>query len=399
VDLATQHHLIDRILTHLDRRTTDAGGEERYVPVTDYLDPQLYAAEVEAAHRRRPLIVGHAGQLAEPGDFLTDEVAGTPVLVVRDAAGGVRCHVNVCRHRGFRLVGEDTGTGLREIICGYHAWTYDPTGELRHIPDHKRCFPGVDRSARGLLPMSAWVDQGFIWVDPATAPSGPPAPRATAGPGDTDELDPRLLAELDSYGFAEDSYYGGTVLEGAFNWKLGVEAFLEVYHFQILHPAMKNYVFAPEVALLDHFGDDLRLVAPKKEVTVLADTPREEWRLRPRVTVVYYLFPGTFLFVEKRHASVLQIRPAGPERSKVMIFHFARADGLRRKAALDRNIAAFLQAVDEDLGACESIQSGLRAGQDQLLFGRNENALHAFREALTRRVAATDPAETGAARR
>ena len=389
MDLATQHHLIERILTHLDRRTTDAGGEERYVPVTDYLDPQLYAAEVEAAHRSRPLIVGHAGQLAEPGDFLTDEVAGTPVLLVRDAAGGVRCHVNVCRHRGFRLVGEPAGTGMREMICGYHAWTYDPTGDLRHIPDQKRCFPGVDKATRGLLPMSAWVDQGFVWVDPATAPS---APRAAS-----DELDPRLLAELAAYGFAEDSYYGGKAVEGAFNWKLGVEAFLEVYHFQILHPAMKNYVFAPEVALIDHFGDDIRLVAPKKEITVLADTPREEWRLRSRVTVVYFFFPGTFLFVEKRHASLLQIRPAGPERSTVKVFHFARQDGLRRIGTLDRNIGGFLQALEEDLAACESIQAGLRSGQDELLFGRNENALHFFRDTLARRVAAaTGRTEVGA---
>jgi phenylpropionate dioxygenase-like ring-hydroxylating dioxygenase large terminal subunit len=384
VDLATQHQLIDRILTHLDRRTTDAGGEERYVPVTDYLDPQRYAAEVEAAHRSRPLIVGHASQLAEPGDFLTDMVGGTPVLLVRDAAGAVRCHVNVCRHRGFRLVDEPAGTGMREMICGYHAWTYDPTGELRHIPDQKRCFPGVDRTARGLLAMSAWVDQGFVWVDPATAPSVCPVPGATVA----DELDPRLLAELAGYGFAEDSHYGGTVLDGAFNWKLGVEAFLEVYHFQILHPAMKNYVFAPEVALIDHFGDDIRLVAPKKEITVLADAPREQWRLRPRVTVVYFLFPATFLFVEKRHASVLQIRPTGPERSTVKVFHFARPDGLRRLGTLDRNIGGFLQALEEDLAACESIQSGLRSGQDELLFGRNENALHAFRDTLARRVAA-----------
>jgi len=394
VDIATQHHLIDRILTHLDQRSTDAGGEERYVPIGDYLDPQLYAAEVEAAHRSRPLIVGHASQLAEPGDFLTDEIAGTPVLLVRDAAGAVRCHVNVCRHRGFRLVDRPAGAGLREMICGYHAWTYDPTGELRHIPDQKRCFPGVDRSARGLLPMSAWVDQGFIWVDPATAPSVWPVPRARVSA----ELDPRLLAELASYDFAEDSYYGGKVIDGAFNWKLGVEAFLEVYHFQILHPAMKNYVFAPEVALIDHFGDDIRLVAPKKEITVLAGTPREQWRLRPRVTVVYFLFPATFLFVEKRHASVLQIRPTGVETSRALTFHFARTDGLHRLAALDRNIGGFLQALDEDLAACESIQAGLRSGQEQLLFGRNENALHAFRDTLARRVAAAaGRADVGAA--
>ncbi|HZB47991.1 MAG TPA: aromatic ring-hydroxylating dioxygenase subunit alpha [Mycobacteriales bacterium] len=380
MDLATQHQLIERILTHLDRRTTDAGGEERYVPVSDYLDPQLYAAEVEAAHRSRPLIVGHASQLAEPGDFRTDEVAGTPVLLVRDAAGQIRCHVNVCRHRGFKLVDQPAGSGLAEMICGYHAWTYDPSGELRHIPDQKRCFPGVDKADRGLLPMSAWVDQGFIWVDPATAPT---ARRATA-----DELDPRLLAELAGYGFAEDSYYGGKVIDGAFNWKLGVEAFLEVYHFQILHPAMKNYVFAPEVALIDHFGDDIRLVAPKKEILKLRDVPREQWRLRPRVTVVYYLFPATFLFVEKRHASVLQIRPTGVETSRAVTFHFARTEGLRRLATLDRNIGGFLQALDEDLAACESIQAGLRSGQEHLLFGRNENALHAFRDMLSRRVAA-----------
>ena len=120
-------------------------------------------------------------------------------------------------------------------------------------------------------------------------------------------------------------------------------------------------------------------MAPKKEITVLADTPREQWRLRPRVTVVYYLFPATFLFVEKRHASVLQIRPTGVETSRVLTFHFARTDGLQRLAAL--------QALDEDLAACESIQAGLRSGQEQLLFGRNENALHAFRDTLARRVA------------
>ena len=384
MDLATQHRLVERLLTHLEHRTTDTSAEERRVPVSDYFDPAVHAAEVETVHRRRPLIVGHADQLAKPGDFLTDEVAGTPILLVRDREGGVRCHVNVCRHRGMRLVDEPAGGGLSEMICGYHAWTYDPSGALRHIPDQKRCFPGVDKAAHGLLPMSAWVDQGLIWVDPATAPS---APRSSTN----DELDPTLLAELAGYGFGEDSYYGGEVRQGAFNWKLGVEAFLEVYHFATLHPAMKNYVFAPEVALVDSLGDDIRLVAPKKEVTVLADTPREQWRLRPRVTVVYFLFPGTFLFVEKRHTSVLQIRPTGPETSKVLIFHFALVEGLRRKAALDRNIAGFLQAVTEDIAACESIQSGLRSGQPHLLFGRNEIALAAFRDSLARRVSGRTP--------
>ena len=113
------------------------------------------------------------------------------------------------------------------------------------------------------------------------------------------------------------------------------------------------------------------------------------------MTVVYYLFPATFLFVEKRHASVLQIRPTGVETSRAVVFHFARTDGLQRLAGLDRNIGGFLQALDEDLAACESIQAGLRSGQDHLLFGRNENALHAFRDRLARRVA--DAAAAGRA--
>ena len=393
MDLATQHRLVERLLTHLEKRTTDTSALERRVPVGEYYDPALHAVEVETVHRRRPLVIGHAAQLAEPGDFLTDTVAGTPILVVRDRDGGVRCHVNVCRHRGMRLVDEPAGSGMTEMICGYHAWTYDANGSLRHIPDQKRCFPGVDKAEHGLLPMSAWVDQGLIWVDPATAPS---APRSTSN----DELEPELLAELGNYDFGADSYYGGETRHGNFNWKLGVEAFLEVYHFATLHPAMKNYVFAPEVALVDSIGDDIRLVAPKKEVTVLADTPREQWRLRPRVTVVYFLFPGTFFFVEKRHTSVLQIRPTGPETSKVVIFHFALVEGLRRKAALDRNLAGFLQAITEDIAACESIQSGLRSGQEHLLFGRNEIALAAFRDSLARRVdgaTGTPPHPVGAA--
>ncbi len=213
----------------------------------------------------------------------------------------------------------------------------------------------------------------------AGAPGGPPDAISSF-------LEP-LTADFDGFSFGEDTLWGQERRTGAFNWKLGVEAFLEVYHFRSLHPAMKNYVFVPEVALFDRLGEHVRIVAPKRQIRELRDVPPQEWELRPYATIVYFVFPSTFVFVEKRHLSTLQIRPRSAGTSEVRILHVARPDGLLRPDGLRRNIGLFMQAVGEDIGAAESIHSGLSGLPQDLIFGRNEAGLHYFRQALERSLA------------
>ena len=83
-------------------------------------------------------MVGRAEQVAEPGSFLTAEVAGEPILVVRGDDGTLRAFYNVCRHRAAPVLNEPCGTATK-LRCRYHGWTYDLAGQLRGTPE----FDGV----------------------------------------------------------------------------------------------------------------------------------------------------------------------------------------------------------------------------------------------------------------
>lgn len=384
VDESTQRQLVKRILTHVEQRSTDLAPVEREYPVRGYLDTGLFDREISLVHTRRPILVAHVSQLAEPGDFVTDELYGVPIVLMRRSDGRIGGYVNVCRHRRARLVSDSHGRDLKDLVCPYHAWRYDDGGRLTHIPDGARCFPGVDLSRRGLLPVRTWVRCGFVWVNLADE-SGEPA-QDEQSTADRAFLDP-LVDDFAAYGFENDTVYRTERLTGDFNWKIGVEAFLEVYHFRTLHPAMRKYVFVPEVSLVDQLGAHLRLVAPKRDVLALRDQPEERWLLRPHATIVYFIFPATLVFVEKRHATTMQIRPTGPGRCELRTIHVVRDDGLRRMAALEENLALFGQAIGEDIAACESLQANLASGVPDVVFGRNELGLHLFRDSLARELA------------
>lgn len=380
----TQRDLAKRVLAHLDRGTTDCADREQYHEVGAYRDPDRYQREIDRVFRRFPTIVGHASQLKDPGDFVTDRLYGVPVLLMRTRSGSVRGHVNACRHRGTKLLSERSGRGLLEFSCPYHAWRYDTEGALRYVPDQKRSFPGLDLATRGLLPIDTHVRHGFLWA--GLSDPGPD------GAGDRDEVAAFLGPadeELGTYGLDGYVFYRDEVLSGNFNWKLGVEAFLEAYHFQTLHPTMRNYILVPEVALVDRFGMHSRFVAPKRSVKDLKETDEADLLIRPNATILYLIFPSTLVFVEKRHVSVMEIRPVAPDRSDVKIIHVVQDDSLTLRPYWEQNIEVFMRAVREDLAVCELVQEGCGgtgiagcARQMDVVFGRNEIGLHTFRETL-----------------
>ena len=388
MDVATEETLARRVIAHIEAGTTDVTTGVQTRPVADYVDPALAERETRALFRRTPAIVASAGRLAEPGDHLAGELHGVPYLLVAQEQGPPRAFVNSCRHRGTRLVppGEDTAVAAG-FTCPWHGWRYDLAGGLCGVPDGARGFPDLPAEPYGLTPLHAEVRHGFVWLTLAGGRDGGVAEHLG-------ELD----AELRSYRLDRYLDYGGSVTTGAFNWKLGIEAFLETYHFRWLHPAMKKYVFAPDLSLVDGIGRHVRLVAPKKSILPGRGNSAEAPRLRPHATIAYGLFPGTMLFVEKRHVSVMSIFPAGPERSEVRFLHAVNEDTLRRRAYWDENIGKFLDAADEDFAALTAAQQGFAAQvelaraqgrpEPAVTFGRNEAGLQLFRRAVDEALAA-----------
>ena len=101
-------------------------------PWSWYTDADVLRAEEDRIFARSWQYVGHAGQLAEPGDYFATALGRTPVVLTRAEDGKLRAFVNVCRHRGC-VVAE--GAGNRATLqCPYHAWTYRLDGTLRAAP-------------------------------------------------------------------------------------------------------------------------------------------------------------------------------------------------------------------------------------------------------------------------
>ena len=132
------------------------------LPADVYVNPSVLELEKKKIFSRSWQIVGRREQVAKAGDFFTAELAGEPLLLVRDSAGTLRGFYNVCRHRAGPPA---TGCGSRKVFrCGYHGWTYGLDGRLLNAPE----FEGVqDFRAEefGLKPVNAAEWGAWIFVN------------------------------------------------------------------------------------------------------------------------------------------------------------------------------------------------------------------------------------------
>jgi phenylpropionate dioxygenase-like ring-hydroxylating dioxygenase large terminal subunit len=99
-----------------------------------YLSEELFALEQERLFARTWLYVGHASQVPNAGDFWSLELAGRPLMMVRQPDGAVRVFYNRCAHKGSRLVTDESGNTGRFFRCAYHSWTYKLDGAALALP-------------------------------------------------------------------------------------------------------------------------------------------------------------------------------------------------------------------------------------------------------------------------
>lgn len=371
---STQVELIRRVLTNVEAGTTTLGDAEATWDVDQYLDEDRYAAELDAIFRRQPLIAAHVSQIVRPGDYYAETICGVPVLLTRSPSDGeIHALLNVCRHRGTRLVPDERGYGRKSFVCPYHAWTYDLDGRLQHIPNHEQSFPNLACEERGLVELPSETRHGFVWIwlDPEAEGSV------------ADALGPELDSDFRSFGFGDYVQYRQETWHNDFNWKCGVESFLENYHFSTLHKDSTSPIFLNNTGVCDRFGPNFRAVAPKRKIAKLAEIPEEEWDIGPAATLLYVVFPNACLFVEKSHASLLQVLPEAVGRCRIRSTHVVRHDSLQLRPFWDANIDVFMAAVREDLDICESMHAGFRSGLARdVVFGRNEVGCDMYRRSV-----------------
>jgi choline monooxygenase len=322
------------------------------IPNNWYFDPAVYAAECRSVFGGTWQMVGRGEQVAEPGSFLTADIAGEPILVVRDQEGVLRAFFNVCRHRAARVVEQAEGKASK-LRCRYHGWTYDLAGRLRGTPE----FEGVAdfcREANGMCAMAVETCGPFVWVHQRHGlphDAAPPLLAEFLAPFTARSDDLRLAR----YRFMERRDY---VL--ACNWKVFVDNFLDGgYHVNTVHPGLAGVLdyarYRTEIA-----GNTSVQISPLR-----APDPKEAnaavGAVRSGDNAYYWwIFPNFMVNVYGTGMDTNLVLPLGPERCRVVMdFYFTQPNGPGAGRYVAESIAVSHQIQAEDIGICEEVQKGL----------------------------------------
>jgi choline monooxygenase len=333
------------------------------LPAAAYTDPALLAAEQARIFRRtwQPLAGVSPADVATPGSFVTAEVAGAPVVVVRDAGGKLGAFYNVCRHRAGPVA---IGKGARKsLTCRYHGWTYGLDGTLVTTPELGP-IEDFDRACHGLRPVrvEAWGPILFVCLDDAAAPLGAELSAITAA---TAPYALHLMRPV-----ARRDY----VI--ACNWKTYVDNFLEGYHLPTVHPGLFRELDydAYRVETFATYSSQIAPLRPAKP-----GTPGRQYASEAAGDALYYwVFPNWMLNIYPDNMSLNVVLPLGADRC-VTIFEWYRHDPVD-PAEVERT-AAFSDGIQqEDIAICEAVQKGLASGAyDRGRFSvLRENGVHHF---------------------
>ena len=97
-----------------------------------FSDQAVYDDEMARIFGRGWPMIGHESLVPEPDDFFHTYMGEDPVILTRDGGGRLHALLNMCRHRGNRVVRCDDGNA-RRFMCTYHGWTYGNDGALVHV--------------------------------------------------------------------------------------------------------------------------------------------------------------------------------------------------------------------------------------------------------------------------
>jgi Rieske 2Fe-2S family protein len=351
------------------------------LPGRDYHDPAVFELERERIFARNWFYAGRADTLAEPGDFVTVDVAGESVIVLHGRDGALRGFYNVCRHRGSRLCDDVSGRMKGAVKCPYHAWAYSFEGELIGTPNVGK--DELDRSTLGLWPVPVEVWQGFLFVhlDP-----------------DPEPVCEWLATQHDNpAGFARfnlDQLRIGrtTVTDVRANWKILIENYDECLHCPTVHPELVQVVPAfrkgsvyeknrPDggVALAD--GGTSFTATGTSSIPVMPGLDERDRTSLYGCTV----YPNMFIDVTGTGAISTILLPRDPGRTTVVTEYLFRPEVIAAADFDPSEIVDFVELVaHQDYVVCERVQRGVRsrafthgvlAEKDSLLERFNERYL------------------------
>jgi len=329
----------------------------RAMPPSVYTSTEFLKSELSDVFGREWVCIGRASALANPGDYLTYELAGQPIVVLRDGAGALRAMSNVCLHRMSTIL-EGAGN-RRAIVCPYHGWTYNLDGTLRAAPamELNQAFCKEDYR----LPQIR-CEEWLGWVMVTLNQDAPPVSEQLA---EVRELIDDFQMENYIETFRENHIWDT-------NWKILAENFMESYHLPVCHSgtigglSKLSEMICPPGRRAFNYHTIL-----KDETLKIALAHPDNTRMtgdRRRTTFLLAVYPSLLITLTPGYFWYLSLHPHGAGRVRI-IFGGGMAPEFARSAEAQTHFAqvkALLDKVNvEDRGCTERVFRGLSANAAQ----------------------------------
>lgn len=367
-------------------RFTEDAGQSHTLPGAYYFAPGIFEREKRAIFYRTWQYVCHQSRLDSPGSYCVRDIADQSVVVLRDRHGDIRAFHNVCQHRAHRLV-EGAGKVGTAIVCPYHNWAYELSGELRHAR-HSEQVSHFDKKAICLQSVRVESLCGFLFVN--LDESAPPLMQGL------EALESEILALSPGVEQLRLAYEREIPL--AANWKNSVENYSECYHCPNQHPSlakgsldMNSYRIEIHERFHSHQSRGVGENTAYQRSMETDGNEREfgSWMVWPNFCLEVY--PGGYM-------NVFHHLPVAPERTVQLVeWYFEDIEPTSEQ----REAIEFVDVVrNEDIPLVESVQRGLHSmGYSQGRFVVDEersyfseHAVHDFQRKVLRALLEQDSA-------
>lgn len=333
--------------------------EATCLPNAAYTSSDFYELERRYVFRRTWVLAGYVHELSQPGDVVPVEVAGIPLLLVRDQDGVVRAFQNVCRHRGAQLVASPC-KGRQSIVCPYHSWSYALDGRLQRRPHFyggdQHDVVSADRDVGGLIPVRCDVWRHWVMVN--IDGNAPPLAEHLAF----------MEEKLVGYDFSAAIHAGTLEFHIDTNWKFALENYIEPYHVFSAHPRLSAFVpmrerHPSQVAghvMWNHY----QFKSPEEGRGLgLPHFPglSEELSMRG---IWFLVFPNFGIEIYPDHIALFHVDPIAPDKTveKIAVYLIGEAATATQYQKGRQSVLDMWQALnDEDIGLLQALQKGRAA--------------------------------------
>lgn len=366
-----------------------------------YRSEDYYTEEQERVFGTSWVGVGVTSEVAVPGAVIVRQVAGRSVIITRNSDNQLRAFLNVCRHRGSRLIKEDCTLKVGRIRCPYHSWAYDLNGSCIGTPLFEGSdIPDAMRAAFDMGGAKQFSREDYPLFRVEIATFGPVIfvsldERATPLEHWLGDLSERLSGyDLDRWVVQASKDYdiGG-------NWKLIAENFMEYYHLPWVHPGL---------AKVSRVEDHYRWQGPGM-YTGMITTPISGddpvWMALPPHSGItgpdvesgrfILTFPNVTMSLLPNHLFIMILEPRGPGRTyerTLTLTHPETVETEGAGAAMDE-LQRFWDEVNlEDVDIVENVQAGISTPEYEggRMCYRFEEPVHRFQNMIIDRMVGLD---------